>query len=66
MKSMIVVLAVAVLIFAPGFATADDEDDVIAAMLDYISGYNDGDAAKVAELLLRHEIQNHNFYRFRF
>ena len=27
MKSMIVVLAVAVLMFAPGFATADDEDE---------------------------------------
>ena len=52
MKSMIVVIAVAVLMFAPGLATADDEDDVIAAMLDYISGYNDGDAAKVARYML--------------
>ena len=52
MKSMIVVLAVAVLMFAPGLATADDEDDVIEAMLDYVSGYNDGDAAKVAQYML--------------
>ena len=52
MKSMNVVLAVAVLMFVPGLATADDEDDVIAAMLDYVSGYNDGDAAKVAQYML--------------
>ncbi|MFL2433589.1 MAG: YybH family protein [Vicinamibacterales bacterium] len=52
MKSMIAVLAVAVLLFSPGLATADDKDDVIAAMLDYISGWNDGDAAKIAQHLL--------------
>ena len=52
MKSMIAVLAVAVLLFSPGLATADDKDDVIAAMLDYISGWNDGDAAKVAQYIL--------------
>ena len=49
MKSMIAVLAVAILLFAPGLAAADDEADVIAAVLDYISGWNNGDAAKVAE-----------------
>jgi ketosteroid isomerase-like protein len=52
MKSMIAVLAVAVLLFAPGLAAADDEADVIAAVLDYISGWNNGDAAKVAEYML--------------
>ena len=52
MKSMIAVLAVAVLLFSPGLATADDKDDVIAAMLDYISGWNDGDAAKIAQYML--------------
>ena len=52
MKSMIAALAVAVLLFSPGLATADDKDDVIAAMLDYISGWNDGDAAKVAQYML--------------
>ena len=52
MKSMIAVLALAVLTFAPGIAVADDEDDVIAAVLDYISGWNDGDAAKVAQYML--------------
>ena len=30
MKSMIAALAVAVLLFSPGLATADDKDDVIA------------------------------------
>ena len=53
MKSMIAVLAVSVLLFSPGLATADDKDDVIAAMLDYISGWNDGDAAKVAQYMPR-------------
>ena len=52
MKSMIAVLAVAVLLFSPGLATADDKDDVIAAMLVYISGWNDGDAAKIAQYML--------------
>ena len=49
---MIVVLTVACLVFAPGIATAADEDDVIAAVLDYISGWNNGDAAKIAEYML--------------
>ena len=52
MKSMIAVLALAVLTFVPGIAGADDEDDVIVAVLDYISGWNDGDAAKVAQYML--------------
>jgi len=52
MKSMIAVLALAVLTFAPGIAAADDEDDVIAAVLDYISGWNNGDAAKIAQYML--------------
>ena len=52
MKSMITVLTLAVLTFAPGIAVADDEDDVIAAVLDYISGWNNGDAAKIAQYML--------------
>ena len=52
MKSMIVVLTVAILALAPGIATADDEEDVIAAVLDYISGWNNGDAAKIAQYML--------------
>lgn len=52
MKSLIIALAAATTMVAPGVATADDEDDVIAAVMDYISGWNDGDAAKVAEHML--------------
>ena len=52
MKSMIAVLTLAVLTFPPGIAAADDEDDVIAAVLDYISGWNNGDAAKIAQYML--------------
>ena len=52
MKSMIAVLALAVLTFVPGIAGADDEDNVVAAVLDYISGWNDGDAAKIAHYML--------------
>ena len=52
MKSMIAVLTLVVLPFAPGIAVADDEEDIIAAVLDYISGWNDGDAAKVAQYML--------------
>jgi len=52
MKSMIAVLTLVVLTFAPGIAVADDEEDIIAAVLDYISGWNDGDAAKVAQYML--------------
>ena len=52
MKSLIIALAAATTMLAPGVATADDADDVIAAVMDYISGWNDGDAAKVAAHML--------------
>tara|TARA_B100001123_G_C15320700_1_gene1027793 strand:- start:1601 stop:2059 length:459 start_codon:yes stop_codon:yes gene_type:complete len=51
MKTLLIAAMVAIITFAPAIATADDEDDVIAAMQDYISGWNTGDAAKVAEHL---------------
>ena len=51
MKSVIIAIVTTIITFAPGIAAAADEDDVIAAMLDYISGWNTGDAAKVAEYL---------------
>ena len=52
MKRLVVLLAVFALVLAPSVASADDEEDVIAAMLDYISGWNNGDAAKIAEYIL--------------
>ena len=45
MKTLLIAAMVAIITFAPAIATADDEDDVIAAMQDYISGWNTGDAA---------------------
>ena len=51
MKRLIVLLTIALLALVPSVATADDEDDVIAAVLDYILGWNDGNAATIARYM---------------